>query len=264
MLSLYYPGRHTFPSLSCTGSWCGLSCLHCGGRTLHGMADCGNGMLEAVCEQAKIGGAAGALLSGGCTAAGAVPHDYVAMGRVARTGFLLNVHTGLLPDVPPALSRVACVSLDIPPSDHTVQEVYGLSTACQADYFDVLERLLGAGASVCPHVCIGIDGPEGSGEKETLERLASYVDRVVLLTLRRVGGQPYTDRRMNAKTTEKVIKDARERFKNLGLGCMRDRTPAKERLWHYFDTIAWPSAIMKDELARSERTCTTYETCCAV
>jgi hypothetical protein len=142
--------------------------------------------------------------------------------------------------------------MDVPPSDYTVRTVYGLKHAGRDSYVSALQTLVDE----------GVKGEHG--ELETLELLEPIVDHVVLLSLKRTPGQPHTEKTPGADICEKIIKEARERFKCLGLGCMRDRAPAKERLWHYFDTIAWPSSIIKDELARSERTCTTYEICCAV
>jgi uncharacterized radical SAM superfamily protein len=154
--------------------------------------------------------------------------------------------------------------MDVPPSDYTVRTVYGLKHAGRDSYVSALQTLVDEGVRVVPHICMGIDGKGEHGELETLELLEPIVDHVVLLSLKRTPGQPHTEKTPGADICEKIIKEARERFKCLGLGCMRDRAPAKERLWHYFDTIAWPSSIIKDELARSERTCTTYEICCAV
>ena len=221
-------------------------------------------MLSA-CETARMRGAKGALISGGCDSTGAVPLPYEDIRRAGGLGgFSLNVHTGLVTDVHEALLHVSCVSLDIPPSDYTVRTVYGISDGSRKAYIDALGALIDAGVRVVPHLCMGIDGKGEHGEVETLGILESFVDHIVLLSMKRTPGQEHTKKVPSSGNCEKIIKEAREKFKCLGLGCMRDRAPAKERLWQYFDTIAWPSSIIKDELARSERTCTTYDICCAV
>ncbi len=229
------------------------------------MADSSRGSIGDACETARLHGAKGALISGGCDRTGAVPLPYEEVRRAGLIkGFPLNVHTGLISRVDEALLQVECVSLEIPPSDYTVRTVYGIRDGSRNAYIDALGLLIDAGVRTVPHLCMGIDGKGEHGEVETLGILESYVDHVVLLSMKRTPGQEHTNRLPTTQNCEIIIKEARERFKCLGLGCMRDRAPAKERLWHYFDTIAWPSSIIKDELARSERTCTTYDICCAV
>lgn len=264
-VSLFYPSPTTFPSISVTGSWCGLMCDHCRARFLHTMVDGSTRGIFHVCREAYEGGARGALITGGSTVRGTVPIDYDELERATSfVPFAINVHAGLVEEVPSILRSVAAVSLDIPPSTRVVRDVYHLDRT-QDDYFSVVGLLADAGVRYVPHICVGAEWGRVRGESETLERLASYgCDEIVLLSLRVPPGRKGPFKRVSTHEFEETIKKAREMFKCIGLGCMRDRTSEKERLWHYFDKIAWPSKIVKDELARSERTFHTYETCCAV
>lgn len=264
-ISLFFPTPATFPSISVTGSWCGLMCDHCGARFLHTMADGTRGGIYRSCRNAYENGAHGALVTGGSTMNGAVPIDYDELERACTlTPFHINVHAGLSEEVPPTLRSVSAVSIDIPPSTRVVHEVYHLDRT-QDDYFSMVEALEEAQVHYVPHICIGAEWGTVRGEGQTLERLASYgCEEVILLSLRIPPGGGDMFKHVTAHEFEDTIKKAREMFKCIGLGCMRDRTPEKERMWHYFDKIAWPSKIVKDELAQSERTFHTYETCCAV
>lgn len=264
-MEIYVPSSTSFPSISSSGTFCHLNCEHCKRHYLSNMVDASHNGIYYACRKAYENGASGALISGGSDSKGRVLIDYADLKKVAQIkNFSVNVHTGLTHDVPDVLHHVKCVSIDIPPSDAVVKNIYHLNKT-QEDYFDMVELYEMSRIRYVPHMCIGIEGGKIKGEIDTLERLAAINNNmVVLLSLKRTPGIPFTFNKIMTKPYEKVIKEAREMFKYLCLGCMRDKSKDKEMLWHYFDKIAWPSSIIKAELARNESTITTYKTCCAV
>lgn len=265
-MELFFPSRSSFPSISSTGTSCELSCAHCNSYYLRSMADASSCGLYDICAKARSRGAIGALISGGSDRCGMVPHDYKEISRICGLEpFLINIHTGLLRGrVPEELCLADVVSVDIPPSDNAVRDVLGIE-ACQKDYFEMLEMLESEKIRYAPHLCLGLENAHIRGEYATLELLESYdFESLVILTLKRTPGAPMTYSLPEAPECENVIKAAREKFKNLTLGCMRDRSRKKEQLWHYFDKIAWPSSIIKEEISRADIDCTKAYVCCSV
>ena len=265
-MELYFPSKKTFPSISSTGRECMLSCSHCKGYYLQNMIDASKEGLYRTCIGQKALGKAGALISGGSDAFGRVVFDSDELNKCMKIeNFKKNIHLGLVDDIPPGIEKADAVSVDLPPSDRVVSDVYHLKEKNQQDYFDMLELFESNGVRYVPHICVGIEYGCIKGEIETIEKLSSYsCDQLVILSLKRTPKAPMTSNHINTSEYEKILIKARDRFKYLNLGCMRNKEREKENLWSYFDKIAWPSKIIKDELARNGVDFRIFDTCCSV
>jgi len=265
-LELFFPNKEKYPSISITGDSCDLMCKHCMGFYLRYMLDASKDGLYKTCLKAKSHGAIGALISGGSDNKGKVPFDREGLKRTLKIDdFVTNLHVGLLENVPVEYCYSNTVSIDVPPSDNVVRNIYNLKDRGRQDYMEMIGLLEEAKVNYVPHLCVGIENGKVSGELETLELLESYsFDRLVILSMKVTPGAQITKNRVNAVDYEKVLKMARDKFKYLCLGCMRDKDKEKEKLWHYFDKIAWPSKIIKDELEKNGIVVQKYDTCCSV
>lgn len=218
------------------------------------------------CRIARHKGANGALISGGSDLDGSIPYDKEDLERcLGMDGFVTNVHVGLISELKYNYRDAGSISVDIPPSDRVVREIYNLKDRSLSDYIGMLELFEEDGISYTPHICVGIEEGKVDGEFEVLEILQSYsCEQLVILSLKRTPFASMTKNRLNVTDYEKVLKSARDKFKYLNLGCMRDRDNGKESLWHYFDKIAWPSTIIKGELAKMGIDTREFDTCCSV
>lgn len=195
--TVYRPGT-AFPAISVTGERCALQCEHCRGRYLRGMlpADTPERLLDIGLEL-RGRGAAGVLVSGGCDADGTVPLSPFAgaISRLHDEGLLVNVHTGLLDENGGrelAATGADVFSVDLLQDEGTIAGRLHLDAGPE-DYERTIRSLTSASAAVVPHVCVGLQPPEGEGRcLELLERLD--VAGVVALALMPLpGARPAAD-----------------------------------------------------------------------
>ncbi len=241
-------------------------CGHCKGFYLGNMLDASGGRMFQICQEAKSSGALGALLSGGSDQYGRVPFDNRDLERcLDMARFKVNLHIGLIDRLPATYLSAKLISVDIPSSDRVVSDVYGIKGKGRNDYFHMLDLLEDEGIRYVPHMCVGLENGVVGGEFRTLEMLESYsFEQLVILSMKRTPRADMTKKQINIGDYEKVLKMARDKFKYLCLGCMRDKDQGKEKLWHYFDKIAWPSKIIKDELKENGIAFKKCDTCCSV
>ena len=191
--TVYRPGT-AFPAVSVTGERCALQCEHCRGRYLRGMllADTPERLLD-VGLGLRGRGAAGVLVSGGCDADGTVPLSPFtgAIARLHDEGLLLNVHTGLLDENGArelAATGADVFSVDLLQDEGTIAGRLHLDAGPE-DYERTIRALTSVSAAVVPHVCVGLQPPEGEDRcLELLERLD--VAGVVVLALMPLPGVP--------------------------------------------------------------------------
>ena len=184
--TVYRPGID-FPAVSVTGPRCALRCEHCGGRYLKGMiaAETPEALLD-IARRARLRGATGVLVSGGCDADGTVPLGPFldAIAQLRSDGMRVNVHTGLLGEAEAcrmAATGADVFSVDLLQDEGTIHRQLHLGAAA-GDYERTIRLLVAEGASVVPHVCVGLQPPEG--EDRCLELLKRMnVSAVVALAL---------------------------------------------------------------------------------
>ncbi len=181
--------RHNFPSLSVTGTICALRCEHCDGRLLKGM-DATLSPEEMLARFSEIveNGGRGALVSGGSDMRGRVPlgrfGDAIAQGK--DMGLEIVVHTGIV-DEPTAemlsAASVDAVMLDIVGDSKVMREVYHLKDGKEA-MSRSLEILQAHGLPTVPHILVGLDYGELSGELIAIEIVSRYdVAGLVIIAL---------------------------------------------------------------------------------
>ena len=188
-MTAYYPSGK-FPSVSVTGSRCQLRCSHCGGHYLKGMlAAQSPDELRSLAIELEERGCAGFLLSGGCDRAANVPlgpFGPVIADIKRTTNLKVSVHPGLIGEREARVlvdAGVDIFCIDIVQDPQVIGNVLGLSLAPRA-YEDALAALFQAGAEhVVPHLCIGLNGKERSGERAAVELVSRYqVSSLALLS----------------------------------------------------------------------------------
>ena len=223
-MDIYWPSQN-FISVSVTGESCQLMCKHCQARFLKHMepADTPD-KLWALASETK---ASGMLISGGSNSAGAVPilpYLDIIKNIKKQLKISINLHTGLiaLEDIPKLAGKgIDIISFDIIGSPTALKNVYGLKV--QPDYFEkALSQFKKHGLKVVPHITVGLDAGNDSGEENALKILAAHdIHFVVINALMSSEGAEKAASRL-----PEVLKLAHEilpRKTAIGTGCMRPR-----------------------------------------
>ncbi len=227
MVEIYWPSRN-FISVSVTGQSCELMCQHCQARFLKHMrpADTPEKLWELAMES-RGNGIRGMLLSGGSGQDGAVPIlpflDIINKIK-NELNISINLHTGLilLEDIPKLVGKgIDIISFDIIGSPEVLKNVYGLEV--QPDYFNkAMLEFNRLGLRVVPHITVGLDRGNDSGEVNALRMLAEHEpDFIVINALMASKGAEKAAARL-----VKILKLAREILPEktaMGIGCMRPR-----------------------------------------
>lgn len=213
-ISFVRPSK-TIP-ISVTGQKCALNCLHCAGNYLTGKIG--------VDDLSKIEHAPSYLITGGCDSNGRVPileHlDKLTVlpdesTRIGHTGLINEMEAEVLSDA------IDVVSFDFVGDDRTIQEVYGMDRSVN-DYEESFSAV-SARIPTFPHLTIGLYKGILAGEFDVLELLAGSGARAIVLNvfmptkgtqLGEVPPPPVEDVR-------KVVREARQSFDDVYIGCMR-------------------------------------------
>ncbi|MFW9977791.1 MAG: radical SAM protein [Candidatus Thorarchaeota archaeon] len=188
---------HNFASLSVTGSSCSLHCEHCDAKLLRGMqgTPTPEELLKA-CEKVKERGGDGVLISGGSDSQGHVPLDrFTDVIRTVKQelGLQVVVHTGLVSEeIATALgiAGIDAAMLDIIGDADLARRVYHLENGPQkmAKSLDLLKE---NGIPIAPHVLVGLNYGNLTGEIEALKMIAARnPEAVVIIALNPLRGTP--------------------------------------------------------------------------
>ncbi len=275
MLTLYQPGND-FISVSVTGTSCALDCTHCHGAFLRHMspANAPRKLLE-LARGMEANGGIGMLISGGCDSNGKVPLDgfYGVLARIKKeTTLILNLHTGMIGEkdmLELKKAGVDIISIDVCGSREAMKNVYGLDTAPR-DHIALMARLEDTGLNYVPHITIGLDSGNPSGEMDAIDMIASFSPKVVEFNAlmstpghgsARLKDEAYFSRilRYAASTFSKDIR--------IGIGCMRPRNislPIDLIGEGGIDAIAMPSRKLMDWLGSEGIGYRERDGCCAL
>ncbi len=171
--------RPFFIPVSVTGSSCQLGCEHCRGRILKSMhAAAAPAELLEIGERLARRGAGGVLVSGGSRADGTVPlTEYLgAIRGLKEMGLKVAVHTGLVDErLADGLAEAGVDSamIDIIGANETIKRVYHLD-ASTADFERSLALLCRSGVKTSPHIVLGLDFGNISGEMQAMEMISNY------------------------------------------------------------------------------------------
>lgn len=231
--------RLTLP-VSITGRSCALSCAHCGGHYLQGMAR----LEEALGRPGE--GAKSFLVSGGYNLEGRVPlrERWAELKTLALRG-ALNFHTGLVTaEDAAAIGDIArVVSFDFVVDESVIREVYGLK-ATPEDYLRSY-RYLRRHCPVVPHICIGIRSGQIKSEYRALKILRREgAEAISFIVFRPTPGTAFAGAAPpSPEEVARVLAEARSLFPRipLYLGCMRPGGRYREIL----DCLALGTGINK-------------------
>jgi len=177
--------------------------------------------------ECRESGIRGMLISGGSDRHGAVPVlPYLDIINKIKThlNISINLHTGLIgiDDIPELRGKgVDMVSFDIVGSLTAMKNVYGLEV--EPDYFDnALDAFQEAGIRVVPHITVGLDRGNDSGEESALKMLSHHdIDHVVFNAIMSSEGSEKAGLRL-LEILPLARKILPERI-SMGIGCMRPR-----------------------------------------
>jgi len=223
-MDVFWPAQN-FLSVSVTGEDCQLMCKHCQGRFLKHMesAETPEKLWKLAVEKKPNG----MLISGGSELNGAVPilpYLDIIKNIKEQLNISINLHTGLiaLEDIPKLAGKsIDVVSFDIIGSPEALKNVYGLEV--EPDYFEkALSEFKKQELKVVPHITVGLDAGNDSGEENALRILAKYEpDFIVINALMSSEGADKASLRL-----VEIMKQAHEilpRRTSIGMGCMRPR-----------------------------------------
>jgi len=277
-INFYYTGAD-FPAVSVTGSSCALDCRHCKKKLIERLppAKTPQDLLE-TCISLWKKGAAGVLITGGCTAEGKVPLAGF-LGAVKKikqeTRMKVIVHTGLVDygearEIKEAGIDGVCV--DVVGSPETTREIYNIEIA-PYDYLRTLKALQEAGIrNISPHVCVGLHFGRLHHELAALEIISSIKpSNVVIIGLTDIVGTPMEDIKINPHDFLKVLCNARLMFPEsyVSLGCARGKGCIREEIDRLsvragVNNIALPTQAAYDEARKLGLTIREHKACCAL
>ncbi len=171
--------RPFFIPVSVTGGSCRLKCDHCRGGILKSMhAAASPAQLLEIGERLARRGGGGLLVSGGSRADGSVPLSGCldAIRELKEMGLKVAVHTGLVDERLAdglAAAGVDSAMIDIIGANETIKRVYHLN-ASTADFERSLALLCQSNVKTSPHVVLGLDFGNISGEMQALELISNY------------------------------------------------------------------------------------------
>ena len=239
-----------------TGKACALNCRHCGGKLLETMqpTETPEKLFEAA-TKAKMQGAVGCLVSGGCTSTGSVPLGKfipVLAKVTSELGLTVIVHTGII-DYPTAVALksagVNAALIDIVGSDETIKQVCHLNLTAK-NYENSLKALNDAQLNFVPHVIVGLENGKLQGEFQALKMISEFEPSalVIIAFMPIRGTEMERVKPPSPSDIARVIVAARLMFPKtpLALGCMRPKGKLRDETDHLslragVDAIAFPS-----------------------
>lgn len=273
MVKAFIPGDK-YPTLSITGDSCALRCKYCMGRYLKGMIPTSSPkILYDTVRRLHRNGAKGILISGGFDSEGRLPvKPFLQAIRNLKRDFdiVISVHCGLVDKE--AAGELRRAGIDVVDYEFIVDpivinKVVGLKSKGPSDFVDGLRYLIEEGPPyVSPHIPIGLRYGEIGGELEAIERLRDFDPYlIVFLVFVPTRGTPMDGLSPpEEKEVVAVINQARPRFREVAIGCMRppsfkstlDPKLVKERL---VDRIAVPHKSTIDKYGLE-----VVHTCCSI
>lgn len=279
-IKLYFPNQ-SFPSISITGGRCQLNCQHCSGKFLQHMNSITKpSALLSFCQELAANKGIGCLISGGCDSKGQVPLKpfFPIFTKIKHTTELfLNVHTGFL--TAPEAKQLAgtgidCASVDVVGDDNTLHRIYGLTNRSTQDYANTLQALANAGISVAPHICVGLQFGQLSGELAALQLIHSIIKPSALVIIALIPTQGTPMEEVTPPTNHDIARIcalARLIFPKteIALGCMRPRGSTRREMERMaieagITRLAVPTKSTQKYLKEKGYKMAVEETCCVV
>jgi lipoyl synthase len=229
-----------FPALSLTGSACALTCKHCERKLIERLPGVATpSALKRACMKARLRGAKGVLLTGGCTKDGKVPlHEFLPVIKEIKkeTGMLLIAHTGISEEKEAMEVKDAGIDgvcLDVVGSEETTQEIYGIKITPRM-YRDTLLAYERAGIkNISPHVCVGLHYGHLMHEASALDIISCIrPSNIVLTGLTDQEGTTMEGVKIDPEDYIRILCLARKKFPNtyISLGCARGKGEIRAKI----------------------------------
>ena len=282
-IKLFNPGKD-FPAISISGNRCELDCAHCSGQYLKQMRSVASpDELIKVCTSLAARHANGVLISGGSDSKGHVMIDtyFDALTEIKqRTDLVINVHTGLMDQTQArqlAETGIDVVSVDIAGDKRTIKNVFGLNYTPD-DYRNNIVTLRAKSVKrIVPHICIGLDFGQVSGEFHAIDLLSdlTLAALVLIIMVPTPGARMARCKPPEASEVMRVFRHAQTTLgdSSIYLGCMRPRTKEYREYMKDIeykvinagiDGIVLPSTNAVRYIKEQGIKINNYNTCCAV
>ncbi|MHA2315120.1 MAG: hypothetical protein ACXACF_07525 [Candidatus Hermodarchaeia archaeon] len=279
-ITLFNPGSQ-FPAVSITGNQCQLNCQHCRGHFLQQMqAITHPNDLLTFCQDLAQRKGVGCLISGGCDSDGNIPLSpfLPILSEIKQTtNLFLNVHTGFLTNsevIQLARTGIDCTSVDIVGDETTLHTIYGLTHRSTTDYATTLKALNNAQLPVAPHICVGLNHGQLTGELAGLQLIHSILQPTVLviIALMPTQGTPMANSPpVNPLDVARICALSRLLFPEceIALGCMRPRGAVRRELEQLaihagVTRLVLPTKTTIQYLQQNGYTIRTKNACCVV
>jgi uncharacterized radical SAM superfamily protein len=273
--------RGSFPNISVTGNSCELQCRHCRGELLKGMIDVPDSrrLISVTEKYIGSGNLKGMLISGGFNKQGKLAFGPLLGGmkqiKARYPRLTIYIHTGFLDDSEvKALgdTGVDAVLVNLIKSSKVIEEVYNLKGRTYQDYIDTIRILKKYGFKVSPHIIIGLENGQISGEVPAVEdAIRLGVDSIVFAVLKKASrNMDFPVPSIHRSEIIKLVRYARDLSPEIGLSFGCARPPGKDMhlleiglIEAGIDSIAFPCEGTVRYAIENKIAHTFVEKCCA-
>ena len=229
-----------FPSISISGSACGLQCKHCNRQYLSHMhpATTGEELIE-LARRLQKAGAKGVLLSGGCDKEGIMLNLrklLPAINKLHEMGLIIKLHTGFVDRAfadEIVASGVDIASMEFVGSQQAITEIFQIDKTPE-DYLQTFINLRDAGMPhIAPHIAVGLLYGDLSGELDAITMLHDAgipLSSIAIIVFRPTKNTALEGQRApEPDLIAKVVGHARELYPDskIFLGAMRPRSSGR-------------------------------------
>ena len=243
---------------------CKLNCLHCMGKYLRQMIQIYEG--EELREFGEKFNGKGFLISGGFDKNGRLINLEKMLPAIEELSrkFYIAIHPGFLNATLASKVAKACdiAFVDLP-SRNAIKNVFRLD-ATQHKYFHTMEMLIENGLKVSPHITAGLNFGEIE-EWEILDELKGYkVEKIVLNFILPTTGTSFENVEIEMEEAIKFAKEARKKFADVAIGCMRPRNLDIPLIEAGIEEIANPSKEAMRYMIEKGIKFETRDYCCGI
>ncbi len=202
---------------------CKLNCKHCMGRYLKQMLK-----LETEKELLKFGlsfKGNGILVSGGFDEKGRLINleKMLPVIEKLKDRIYIAIHPGFVnEELADEMAKACDIAFVDLPAKNAIKNVLKLNATVE-DYFENMEKLMEAGIKISPHITVGLNYGKIE-EWELLDKLKNYkIEKLVLNFIVPTAKTSFENVRINEEEAIEFVKEAKNKVKNVVIGCMRPR-----------------------------------------
>lgn len=223
---------------------CKLNCKHCMGRYLKQMIN-----IKTEKELLKFGitfRGNGILISGGFDEKGELINleKMLPIIKKLKKRMYVAIHPGFVnEEVADKIAEACDIAFVDLPAKNAIRRVLRLNATVE-DYFENMEKLMEAGIKISPHITAGLNYGKIE-EWELLDKLKNYkIEKLVLNFIVPTAKTSFGNVRINEEEAVEFVKEAKNKIKDVVIGCMRPRQLDIDLINAGVKEIANPSKIV--------------------